>query len=140
MMTSSTNAGSRLLRLAMAFRASAARSTGCQFFSFPLRLPPGVRTASTIRLSALLGLSSCAGSTHRRILPGSTASVAGVSERKNMDRWLGDGEWQSSAIGGAFENYGVDGEDLGWVSGSFRPTQLACNPHGTVQPACTRFS
>jgi len=37
------------------------------------------------------------------------------------------------AIGGAFENYGVDGEDLGWVSGSFRPTQLACNPHGTVQ-------
>ena len=48
MMTSSTNAGSRLLRLAIAFSASEARSTACQFFSFPLRLPPGVRTASTI--------------------------------------------------------------------------------------------
>lgn len=37
------------------------------------------------------------------------------------------------AIGGAFDNYGVDGEDLGWVSGSFTPTQVACNPHGAVQ-------
>ena len=37
------------------------------------------------------------------------------------------------AIGGAFETYGVDGEDLGWVSGSFTPTALACNPHGAVQ-------
>jgi len=51
-----------------------------------------------------------------------------------MDRWLGDGGMAViGAIGGAFENYGVDGEDLGWVRGSFRPTQLACNPHGTVQ-------
>ena len=37
------------------------------------------------------------------------------------------------AIGGNFESYGVDGEDLGWVNGSFTPTQLACNPHGAVQ-------
>ncbi len=37
------------------------------------------------------------------------------------------------AIGGDFSSYGVDGEDLGWVSGSFTPTQLACNPHGAVQ-------
>jgi uncharacterized protein (TIGR00369 family) len=51
-----------------------------------------------------------------------------------MDRWLGDGGMAIiGAIGGAFESYGVDGEDLGWVSGSFAPTPLACNPHGAVQ-------
>ena len=36
-------------------------------------------------------------------------------------------------IGGSFDSYGVDGEDLGWVVGSFEPTALACNPHGAVQ-------
>jgi uncharacterized protein (TIGR00369 family) len=36
-------------------------------------------------------------------------------------------------VGGSFESYGVDGEDLGWVEGSFRPTELACNPGGIVQ-------
>ncbi|HEY5010078.1 MAG TPA: PaaI family thioesterase [Acidimicrobiales bacterium] len=57
-----------------------------------------------------------------------------MSERKSMDRWLGDGGMAIiGALGGAFESYGVDGEDLGWVSGSFTPTQLACNPHGAVQ-------
>jgi uncharacterized protein (TIGR00369 family) len=62
------------------------------------------------------------------------AIVAGVSERKSMDRWLGDGGMAViGAIGGSFETYGVDGEDLGWVSGTFTPTQLACNPHGAVQ-------
>ncbi len=51
-----------------------------------------------------------------------------------MDRWLGDGGMAIiGALGGAFESYGVDGEDLGWVSGSFTPTPLACNPHGAVQ-------
>jgi uncharacterized protein (TIGR00369 family) len=51
-----------------------------------------------------------------------------------MDRWLGDGGMALiGAVGGAFETYGVDGEDLGWVSGSFVPSELACNPHGTVQ-------
>src|SRR6202035_5546882 len=60
--------------------------------------------------------------------------VAGVSEQKNMDRWLGDGGMAViGAIGGSFDTYGVDGEDLGWVSGSFTPTPLACNPHGAVQ-------
>src|ERR1700679_2813396 len=48
MMTSSTMLGSRWLRLARARSASDARSTGCQFLSFPLRFPPGVRTASTM--------------------------------------------------------------------------------------------
>jgi uncharacterized protein (TIGR00369 family) len=51
-----------------------------------------------------------------------------------MDRWLGDGGMGIiGAIGGSFNTYGVDGEDLGWVTGSFVPTQLACNPHGAVQ-------
>jgi uncharacterized protein (TIGR00369 family) len=38
-----------------------------------------------------------------------------------------------AAVGGSFDAYGVDGEDLGWVEGSFVPTELACNPHGIVQ-------
>lgn len=51
-----------------------------------------------------------------------------------MDRWLGDGGMALiGAVGGAFERYGVDGDDLGWVSGSFLPSELACNPHGSVQ-------
>ena len=37
------------------------------------------------------------------------------------------------ALGGTFESYGVDGEDLGWAEASFVPTHLACNPHGSVQ-------
>jgi len=51
-----------------------------------------------------------------------------------MERWLGDGGMALiGVVGGAFESYGVDGEDLGWVSGSFIPTEIACNPHGSVQ-------
>jgi uncharacterized protein (TIGR00369 family) len=51
-----------------------------------------------------------------------------------MDRWLGDGRMALiGAVGGAFETYGVDGEDLGWVGGRFLPSELACNPHGSVQ-------
>ena len=51
-----------------------------------------------------------------------------------MDRWLGDGGMAIiGVVGGAFESYGVDGEDLGWAQGSFSPAPLACNPHGTVQ-------
>jgi acyl-coenzyme A thioesterase PaaI-like protein len=57
-----------------------------------------------------------------------------ASARKDMDRWLGDGGMPLiAAIGAAFESYGVDGEDLGWVTGAFVPVELACNPHGTVQ-------
>jgi len=53
---------------------------------------------------------------------------------KDMDRWLGTGGMEVIGLVGArFEDYGVDGEDLGWVSGSWTPTPLACNPHGTVQ-------
>jgi len=51
-----------------------------------------------------------------------------------MDRWLGDGGMPLLAgVGASLDRYGVDGEDLGWVTGSFVPTELACNPHGTVQ-------
>jgi hypothetical protein len=65
-----------------------------------------------------------------------TYKAAGVSspemteaEPKNMDRWLGDGGMAIvGALGGSFESYGVDGEDLGWAVGSFTPSELACNP------------
>ena len=37
-----------------------------------------------------------------------------------MDRWLGDGGMELiGTVGGSFDDYGVDGEDLGWVGGSF---------------------
>jgi len=53
---------------------------------------------------------------------------------KDMDRWLGDGGMPLiGVVGGAFTEYGVDGEDLGWVAGMFTPTDLACNPHGITQ-------
>src|ERR1019366_9204675 len=57
MITSSTSAGSNWLRLATALRASDARSAGCQFLNFPLRLPPGVRTASTMTATGMIALS-----------------------------------------------------------------------------------
>jgi uncharacterized protein (TIGR00369 family) len=60
-------------------------------------------------------------------------AVAGTRV-KDMDRWLGDGGMEIIAlVGASFEDYGVDGEDLGWVGGSWTPTRLACNPHGTAQ-------
>ena len=53
---------------------------------------------------------------------------------KNMDRWLGDGGMPIIAmVGAALTGYGVDGEDLGWVEGTFSPTDLACNPQGVTQ-------
>ena len=53
---------------------------------------------------------------------------------KDMDRWLGNGGMPViEAIGARFDAYGVDGEDLGWVTGTFTPTDMACNPHGVTQ-------
>ncbi|MHB8593807.1 MAG: PaaI family thioesterase [Acidimicrobiales bacterium] len=53
---------------------------------------------------------------------------------KDMDRWLGDGGMEViGLVGASFDDYGVDGEDLGWVVGTWTPTGLACNPHGTAQ-------
>lgn len=51
-----------------------------------------------------------------------------------MDRWLGNGGMAIiDAVGGSITSYGVDGEDLGWAEGTLQATELACNPHGTVQ-------
>ena len=53
---------------------------------------------------------------------------------KDMDRWLGDGGMPIiGVVGGALTGYGIDGEDLGWVVGTFAPTDMACNPHGITQ-------
>ncbi|MGH9017716.1 MAG: PaaI family thioesterase, partial [Acidimicrobiales bacterium] len=53
---------------------------------------------------------------------------------KDMDRWLGDGGMEIiGLVGASFDDYGVEGEDLGWVTGTWTPTRLACNPHGTAQ-------
>jgi uncharacterized protein (TIGR00369 family) len=53
---------------------------------------------------------------------------------RDMDRWLGDGGMPLlGQVGARLERYGVDGEDLGWVEGTFRPTELACNTGGIVQ-------
>jgi acyl-coenzyme A thioesterase PaaI-like protein len=55
---------------------------------------------------------------------------------KDMDRWLGDGGMALLGdVGATFERYGVDGEDLGWVEGTFAARALAGNPHGAVQAA-----
>jgi len=61
--------------------------------------------------------------------------VLAVGHRvKDMDRWLGDGGMALiGTVGASFDDYGVDGEDLGWVTGTLVPTAEACNPHGTVQ-------
>ena len=53
---------------------------------------------------------------------------------KDMDRWLGNGGMEVIGLVGArFDDYSVDGEDLGWVTAAWVPTPLACNPHGTAQ-------
>jgi len=74
---------------------------------------------------------------------------AAQSGHRNMDRWLGDGGMPIlTEVGASLESYGVDGEDLGWVEGSFRPTSLALNTGGIVQAgvhsllldACMNFS
>jgi uncharacterized protein (TIGR00369 family) len=59
---------------------------------------------------------------------------APMTRIKDMDRWLGDGGMPIIAsVGANFSDYGVDGEDLGWVEGTFAPTTMAGNPHGIVQ-------
>lgn len=61
-------------------------------------------------------------------------AAEGARVGRNMDRWLGDGGMPIiGEVGGSLESYGVDGEDLGWVEGSFNPTALACNLSGVVQ-------
>jgi uncharacterized protein (TIGR00369 family) len=51
-----------------------------------------------------------------------------------MDRWLGDGGMELiGTVGASFDDYGVDGEDLGWVTGVFVPADVAGNLQGVVQ-------
>ncbi len=53
---------------------------------------------------------------------------------KDMDRWLGDGGMPAlSAFGASFTGYGIDAGTGGWAEASWKPTALACNPHGAVQ-------
>ena len=53
---------------------------------------------------------------------------------KDMDRWLGDGGMPIiEAIGARFDAYGCGEDGQGWVTASWEPTALACNPHGIVQ-------
>jgi uncharacterized protein (TIGR00369 family) len=55
---------------------------------------------------------------------------------KNMDRWLGDGGMPViAAVGAAVTGYGMDDDDTdsGWATGTWKPTVMACNPHGIVQ-------
>ncbi|MHB8333902.1 MAG: hypothetical protein ACYDEH_03225 [Acidimicrobiales bacterium] len=50
-----------------------------------------------------------------------------------VDQWLGDHTPPVvTALGGSLTRCGVDGEDLGWVDGSFTPTALAGGLDGTV--------
>ena len=53
---------------------------------------------------------------------------------RDMDRWLGDGGMLViDAVGGSFEAYGCGEDGRGWVTASWAPTAMACNPHGIVQ-------
>src|SRR3954464_11931958 len=53
---------------------------------------------------------------------------------KNMDRWLGDGGMAViEGIGGSFDAFGCSEDGRGWVTATWTPTALACNPHGIVQ-------
>lgn len=54
---------------------------------------------------------------------------------KDMGRWLGDGGMELlGSLGVSFDDYGVEDDDAaGWATASWRPSSLACNPHGIVQ-------
>ena len=50
-----------------------------------------------------------------------------------VDEWLADHTpTVVVALGGLFTRCGVDGEDLGWVDGTFTPAALAGDPDGIV--------
>ena len=137
MMTSSTSAGSRSLRLARAFRASEARSTACQFFSLPLRLPPGVRTASTMTAVGMVVPFVLGGRCPPRevLTVGAELSSRGVSERQEhgpLARRRRHADHRRRRRRFRRLRRRRRGPRLG-RAGSFTPTELACNPHGTVQ-------
>ena len=121
-----------------AFSASEARSTACQFFSFPLRLPPGVRTASTMTAVGIVAPFVGGGHTHgakptrcwrgyRHDVDADDKEHGSVARRRRHGR-------SSARSARSFERYGVDGEDLGWVRGSFSAdASWRATPTATVQ-------
>ena len=56
-----------------------------------------------------------------------------------MDRWLGDGGMELiGTVGASFDDYGVDGEDLGWVAGVLSyPTRGPATRTASSRPGCT---
>ncbi|WP_219416507.1 PaaI family thioesterase [Pseudonocardia nigra] len=53
---------------------------------------------------------------------------------RNMQRWLGDGGMPLiEAVGAQFDGYGTSESGMAFAEAGWRPTALACNPHGTVQ-------
>ena len=77
-------------------------------------------------------------------MAGSAPSGAAVRWRpwrgrvKDMDRWLGDGGMEViGLVGAGFEDYGVDGEDLGWVTASGCPPPSPATPTAPPRPAST---
>ena len=70
--------------------------------------------------------------------PGATVLVM-TGRIKDMDRWLGDGGMELiGTVGASFDDYGVDGEDLGWVTGAFVPDRSRpATRTGSSRPAST---
>jgi uncharacterized protein (TIGR00369 family) len=53
---------------------------------------------------------------------------------KDMDRWLGNGGMPIiESVGASFKKYGLNEDGMAFCSGTWTPTELACNPHGTAQ-------
>ena len=53
---------------------------------------------------------------------------------RTMERWLGDGGMPLlGVLGATFARYGIDDAGVAWAEADWCPTDLACNPHGTVQ-------
>jgi uncharacterized protein (TIGR00369 family) len=53
---------------------------------------------------------------------------------RNMDKWLGSGGMPLiKLMGASFDSYGLSEKNLGWVKGSWEPTEICLNVSGTVQ-------
>ena len=163
MITSSTIAGSRSLRSTRAFKRLGCKIDRVPATELAVALPPGGANCvdddccgHRWLLSKVPNLTSSVKKyPHSVIVPGSGDAATPLGyvghrrlepdprmeyheqerkSRKDMDRWLGDGGMEIIGLVGAdFCGYGVDGEDLGWVTATWTPTELACNPHGTAQ-------
>ena len=73
------------------------------------------------------------------------ATVGAMTGRiKDMDRWLGDGGMVLiGTVGGSFDDYGVDGEDLGWAREAARTDAkviVQAGVHGLLLDAAMNFA